>query len=125
MATTISAVLAALSTTTTANNCSAWNSIRVPPLTAGQHTNAMVVLNAGTVTTEASALSLIASAAMVSGSTPASITCTSATPAVITWTTHGLAVGQSFMLIGGTAPTGTTLYTPYFIIAAGFGASAF
>jgi len=125
MATTISAVLAALRTTTTFNNSAAWNSIRVPPLTAGQHTNAMVVLNAGTVATEADALALVAQSAMVSSSTPASITCTSASPGVITWTTHGLAIGQSFMLIAGTAPTGLTLYTPYFIITAGFGASSF
>ena len=46
--------------------------------------------------------------------TTASITCTSATPAVVTWTTHGLSTGSAFYFTG-TAPTGLVQLTTYYI----------
>src|SRR5438477_11378561 len=116
MATTVPAVLALLQSAAAVNNAAAWSKLPPQPLTAGQRTNVCAAINGGTITTEADALALVLTASLVSGSTPASVTCTSATPAVMTWTTHGLQIGQSFMLVGGTAPTGTTLWTPMFII---------
>ena len=54
-----------------------------------------------------------------------SITCTSATPMVCTLSGHNSAAGDQFMFTGGTAPTGTSLNTSYFIIAGGLTANNF
>lgn len=43
-----------------------------------------------------------------------SITCTSATPGVFTWTSHGLSNNMPFYF-SGTAPTGLTANTVYFV----------
>jgi len=125
MATTVPALAALLQSATSTNGGAAWSKVPPVPLTAGQRTNVSSAINGGTITTEADALALLATAALVSGAAPASITCTLASPGVITWTTHGLQIGQAFMLVGGTAPTGTSLWVPMFIVATGFGASAF
>ncbi len=46
----------------------------------------------------------------------ATVTCTSATPAVVTWTGHGLSTGCSFTITSSSAvPTGLTANTQYFI----------
>lgn len=54
------------------------------------------------------------------------VTISNAIPAVITATAHGKAIGQVvyFATTGG-LPTGLAVSTPYYIIAAGFGANAF
>jgi hypothetical protein len=51
-------------------------------------------------------------------------TVTSATPAVVTFT-NNFAAGDRFFFTGTTAPTGTTLFTVYFVIAAGLSGSSF
>lgn len=55
------------------------------------------------------------------------ITVTIASPAVVSWTSHGLQVGSQvyFSNSGGALPTGITANTPYYIITAGFGTNAF
>ena len=64
MATTIPAIMAALRTSSTINNCVAWDVIPPgPPLTAASRATVITALLAGTITTEASALALIATAA--------------------------------------------------------------
>ncbi len=47
----------------------------------------------------------------------ATITCTSATPAVVTWTAHGLVTGNSitFTNSGGALPSGISANTQYFV----------
>jgi len=64
MATTIPAIMAALKTTAAVNNCVAWD-ILPPgaPLTAASRATVITALLGGTITTEASALALIATAA--------------------------------------------------------------
>lgn len=44
-----------------------------------------------------------------------SVTCTSATPGVVTWTSNALQNGQRFAFTAGTPPTGTSLNTLYFV----------
>jgi hypothetical protein len=46
----------------------------------------------------------------------ASISCTSATPGVFTWTSHGLAANTPFYFTG-TAPTGATSGVVYYVLA--------
>lgn len=59
-------------------------------------------------------------------SVPTTVTVTAATPAVMTWTAHGLSVGQAFQVAtSGTLPAGMALTTTYFVISAGFGANSF
>lgn len=55
----------------------------------------------------------------------ASITCTSASPMVCTWTGSNLALNDQVTFTSGTPPTGTSLNTPYFVISAGLTANAF
>lgn len=48
------------------------------------------------------------------------------TPAVVSWTAHGLYVGSCVVFTtDGALPTGITAGTRYFVIAAGFGADSF
>lgn len=56
----------------------------------------------------------------------ATVTISNASPAVITWNSHGKSIGNtvSFSTTGG-LPTGLVAGTVYYIIAAGFGANAF
>lgn len=59
---------------------------------------------------------------------PDQVTCTitNASPAVVTETTHGRSVGDQIEFgTSGALPTGLTVGTTYFIISAGFGASAY
>lgn len=54
------------------------------------------------------------------------ITVTVASPAVLTWTSHGLAAGDVITLFSsGALPTGLTAGTPYYVIAGGLTANAF
>lgn len=54
------------------------------------------------------------------------VTMTIATPAVVTFNAHGMAVGQPVIFnTTGALPTGVTAGTTYYIIAAGFGANSF
>jgi len=54
------------------------------------------------------------------------ITVTIASPAVVTWTDHGLQVGSSVVFsTTGALPTGITAGTRYFVISAGFGVNSF
>lgn len=56
----------------------------------------------------------------------ATITVTIASPAVVTWTAHGLNVGDPVVFrTTGALPTGITAGTVYFVIAAGLTADAF
>lgn len=56
----------------------------------------------------------------------ATITVTIATPAVVTWTGHGLQAGSTVVFTTtGALPTGITAGTRYFVIAAGLTAGAF
>jgi hypothetical protein len=67
MATTIPAIMAALKTGTAINNCTAWDVVppnyMAQPLTAAGRATVITALLGGTITTEASALALIATAA--------------------------------------------------------------
>lgn len=54
------------------------------------------------------------------------VTITIASPAVVSWTGHGLVAGQSLSFsTSGALPTGITAGTQYFVIAAGLGANSF
>lgn len=54
------------------------------------------------------------------------VTITNAEPAVVTWTGHGLAVGQPVVFsTSGALPTGLTAGTVYYVIAAGLTTDAF
>lgn len=56
----------------------------------------------------------------------ATVTISIASPGVISWTGHPLAIGQSFTLATtGALPTGVTAGAFYYIIAAGFGTNSF
>lgn len=65
----------------------------------------------------------IVGANQISGTSIVSI----ATPAVISWTGHGLSIGAqvSFLSTTGALPAPLALGVPYYIIAAGFGVNAF
>lgn len=57
---------------------------------------------------------------------PATITMTIASPAVVTYTAHGLAAGRPIKFATtGALPTGVTAGTTYYVIAAGLGANVF
>ena len=63
--------------------------------------------------------------ANVSGTT-STVTITIASPAVVSWTAHGLSVGTAVIFsTTGALPTGITAGTTYYIISAGFGTNAF
>ena len=54
------------------------------------------------------------------------VTVTIATPAVVSWTAHGIAVGTPLTFsTTGALPTGLVAGTTYYVIAAGYGADAF
>lgn len=54
------------------------------------------------------------------------VTMTIASPAVVTWTAHGLSAGDAFLFrTTGALPTGVSAETVYFVIAAGLGANVF
>ena len=127
MATTPAAVFALLGGGCPAANssCYLWNTHPPVPMAAAQKANVAAILVQATITTEADALALLALAGGADDAAPASISCTSASPGVITWTAHGLSINQGFMLVGGTAPTGTSLWTTYFIVSTAFGANSF
>lgn len=56
----------------------------------------------------------------------ATITMSIASPAVVTWASHGLSIGDPVVFnTTGALPTGVTAGTTYFVIAAGFGAGSF
>jgi len=56
----------------------------------------------------------------------ATVTISIASPAVVSWTAHGLAIGDCvYFATTGALPTGITAGTPYYIITAGFGADNF
>ena len=64
MATTIPAIMAALNTSAAINHCKDWDQLPPgPPLTAASRATVIVALLAGSITTEASATTLIATAA--------------------------------------------------------------
>ena len=60
-------------------------------------------------------------------STNGTVTVSSATPAVVSWATHGLAIGDlvSFTNSGGALPSGITAGIIYYVMTAGFGINAF
>jgi hypothetical protein len=54
------------------------------------------------------------------------VTMTIASPCVVTWTTHGLSAGQTFMFTtSGSLPTGVSPFTVYYVIATGITANTF
>ena len=56
------------------------------------------------------------------------VTISNASPAVVTYTAHGLAAGDTVtfsVTSGGSLPTGLTAGTTYYVIAAGLGANVF
>lgn len=56
----------------------------------------------------------------------AAVTISNATPAVVSWATHGLPVGQCVMFeTTGALPAPLVAHAPYYILAAGYGADAF
>lgn len=60
------------------------------------------------------------------GGSSATVTISIASPAVISWTGHGLSVNQGVAFsTTGALPTGITAGTAYYVIAAGFGPNAF
>jgi hypothetical protein len=59
-------------------------------------------------------------------SPPTPITMTIASPAVLSWAAHGLPIGGAFQLATtGALPTGVSINTTYYVIAAGYGANSF
>lgn len=50
---------------------------------------------------------------------------TAASPAVATFTAHGLVAGQRFKFTAGTLPTGVSLNTPYYVLPTGLTANDF
>lgn len=54
-----------------------------------------------------------------------SVTVTSASPGVVSWTAHGLVAGDQVFFGGTTVPTGVTAGLPYFVIATGLTADVF
>jgi hypothetical protein len=59
-------------------------------------------------------------------SATSTVTISNASPAVISWTAHGLSVNQPVIFTTtGALPTGLTAGTTYYVISAGFGANAF
>jgi hypothetical protein len=63
----------------------------------------------------------------LSASTAAIVTITNASPAVVTWTAHGLAAGTpvKFSNSGGALPTGLTEGTTYFVLSTGIATDTF
>jgi hypothetical protein len=60
------------------------------------------------------------------GNVPTTITVTIASPAVVSWTAHGLVAGTRIVFsTTGALPTGITAGTGYFVISAGLTANAF
>ena len=56
----------------------------------------------------------------------ATVTISNGSPAVVSWTGHGLPVGQSVMFTtSGALPAPLSVDIPYYLIAAGYGANAF
>lgn len=53
-----------------------------------------------------------------------SVSVTSATPAVVTWTGNTLAIGDQIFFTAATIPTGVTATLPYWVISAGFTAGS-
>lgn len=64
MATTFPAIVALLKSSSAVNNCKAWDAFPPAPITAAQRATAVTALNGGTITTEADALALVATAAV-------------------------------------------------------------
>jgi hypothetical protein len=59
-------------------------------------------------------------------SPPTTVTVTIASPAVLSWTAHGLPIGGAFQVTtSGALPTGASASTTYYVISAGFGANSF
>lgn len=54
-----------------------------------------------------------------------SVTVTSASPGVVSWTGHGLVAGDQVFFGGTTVPTGVTASLPYYVISAGLTADVF
>lgn len=66
------------------------------------------------------------SAGVIYSDNAATVTITNASPAVITWTAHGLVAGQAVVFMTtGTLPTGITSGTTYYVISAGLSTNAF
>jgi hypothetical protein len=64
--------------------------------------------------------------ATIKGPQSATVTITIASPAVVSWTAHGLSAGDTFVpTTSGALPTGLTAGTTYYVIAAGLTANAF
>jgi hypothetical protein len=62
----------------------------------------------------------------ISPSAPSAVTISIASPCVITWTNHNLLPGSViFLNTTGALPTGLSVLTPYFVIAAGFTTGSF
>lgn len=63
---------------------------------------------------------------LVQGNVPTTVTVTIASPAVVSWTAHGLVNGTRIVFsTTGALPTGITAGTVYFVISAGLTANAF
>jgi hypothetical protein len=88
-------------TGTSPASCSPVAAITFPPGTGGSGTATFATVGLGKVSGAAG-----------------SITCTSAAPGVFTWTAHALTAGMQFYFTG-TAPTGLTASTVYYVSAGG------
>ncbi len=58
-------------------------------------------------------------------STQATVTTPVASPGLVNWTNHNLAIGDQVNFSGGTLPTGIVANTTYFVVTAGFTPSVF
>ncbi len=64
--------------------------------------------------------------ATIKGAQSATVTITIASPAVVSWTAHGLSAGDTFVpTTTGALPTGLTAGTTYYVLAAGLTTNAF
>ncbi len=63
---------------------------------------------------------------VVTGNVPSTVTVSISTPAVVSWTAHGLTAGTQIRFqTTGALPTGITANTTYYVIATGLGANSF
>jgi hypothetical protein len=85
-------------------------------------------LGNGSAATDSVAMGQIFSVVRVQTFTspPTTVTVTIATPAVMSWTAHGLPVGGAFQVTTtGALPTGMAASTTYYVISSGYGANSF
>jgi len=86
-----------------------------PASTAGGSANGTKIASIVATSTDSTARNVVLAVAR-----KGSVTCTSASPGVFTWTGHNLSIGDQVFLGGTTVPSGFTASVPYFVVAGGY-----